>query len=86
MYPSKNLKIVKAEDSKTFLQTEDPEEQVAEFSLSSKTHSDVTSSPNTVKSEAPRSNRVTRSKRVDSLSSSLVSFQVLSGQGDTQPH
>lgn len=39
MYPSKNLKIVKAEDSKTFLQTEDPEEQVAEFSLSSKTHS-----------------------------------------------
>lgn len=39
MYPSKYLKIVKAEDSKTFLQTEDPEEQVAEFSLSSKTHS-----------------------------------------------
>lgn len=39
MYPSKNLKIVKAENSKTFLQTEDPEEQVAEFSLSSKTHS-----------------------------------------------
>lgn len=39
MYPSKNLKIVKAEDSKTFLQTEDPEGQVAEFSLSSKTHS-----------------------------------------------
>lgn len=39
MYPSMIIKIVKAENSKTFLQTEDPEEQVAEFSLSSKTHS-----------------------------------------------
>lgn len=38
MYPSKIIKIVKAENSKTFLQTEDPEEQMAEFSLSSKTH------------------------------------------------
>lgn len=39
MYPNKIIKIVKAENSKTFLQTEDPEEQMAEFSLSSKTHS-----------------------------------------------
>lgn len=39
MYPCTIIKIVKAENSKTFLQTEDPGEQVAEFSLSSKTHS-----------------------------------------------